>query len=68
MISSDPAQPSEIVEFTKGGQFVSQLSVDPNQRGSFGLATNVVGNISHLAAVDDNAANLTIYAIPGLSH
>lgn len=67
VINSDPNQPSEIVEFTMNGQFVSQLSVDPNQGGSFGLATNVTGNISHLAAVDDNAANLTIYTIPVLS-
>ncbi len=68
VINSDPNQPSEIVEFTKNGQFVSQLSVDPNQGGSFGLATNVTGNISHLVAVDDNAANLTIHTIPVLSH
>lgn len=48
--------------------FVSQLSVDPNLGGSFGLATNVTGNISHFAAVDDNAANMTIYTIPVLTH
>jgi hypothetical protein len=68
VINADPNQPSEIVEFTKGGQFVSQLSVDPNFGGSFGLATNVTGNISHFAAVDDNAANMTIYTLPVLSH
>ena len=38
VINSDPSQPSEIVEFTKTGQFVKQLSADPAQSGSFGLA------------------------------
>ena len=37
-IKPDPNQPSEIVEFTIGGQFVREISVDPNTGGSFGLA------------------------------
>jgi hypothetical protein len=64
VINSDPNQPSEIVEFTKQGQFVKQLSVDPAQGGSFGLAVNGVGETSFLAAVDDNTATLTIWKIP----
>ena len=64
VINSDPNQPSEIVEFTKQGQFVKQLSVDPAQGGSFGLAVNVVGETSFFAAVDDNTATLTIWKIP----
>jgi hypothetical protein len=64
VINSDPNQPSEIVEFTKQGQFVKQLSVDPAQGGSFGLAVNVVENTSFFAAVDDNTATLTIWNIP----
>jgi len=60
----DPTRPSEIVEFTKSGKFVKQLSVDPNLGGSFGLAVNLINNIASFAAVDDNAANLTIYTIP----
>ena len=64
VINSDPNQPSEIVEFTKQGQFVKQLSVDPAQGGSFGLAVNVVGESSFFAAVDDNTATLTIWKIP----
>lgn len=63
VINQDPNQPSEIVEFTKSGQFVSQLSVDPNLGGSFGLAVDTAGNVSHFAAVDDNAANMSIYTI-----
>jgi len=64
VINPDPNQPSEIVEFTKQGQFVKQLSVDPAQGGSFGLAVNVVEHTSFFAAVDDNTATLTIWNIP----
>jgi len=64
VINSDPNQPSEIVEFTKQGQFVKQLSVDPAQGGSFGLAVNVNGATTFFAAVDDNTATLTIWNIP----
>jgi hypothetical protein len=62
--NSDPNQPSEIVEFTETGQFVTQLSVDPAQGGSFGLNVNVVNNIATFAAVDDNTASLLIWTLP----
>jgi hypothetical protein len=57
-INSDPNQPSEIVEFTIYGQFVKEISVDPAQGGSFGLAvhTGVSGTI--FGAVDDNTSSL----------
>jgi hypothetical protein len=64
VINSNPQLPSEIVEFTKQGQFVTQLSVDPPQGGSFGLAVNVNAVESFFAAVDDNTATLTIWKIP----
>jgi hypothetical protein len=63
VINSDPTQPSEIVEFTVTGQFVTQLSVDPSQGGSFGLAVNVQNNIATFAAVDDNTASLLIWTL-----
>jgi len=63
VINSDPNQPSEIVEFTSNGQFVTQLSVDPNQGGSFGLAVNVQDNVATFAAVDDNTASLLIWTL-----
>jgi hypothetical protein len=63
-INPDPNQPSEIVEFTVTGQFVTQLSVDPNQGGSFGLAVNVANNIATFAAVDDNTPSLLIWTLP----
>jgi len=64
VINSDPNQPSEIVEFTKQGQFVKQLNVDPAQGGSFGLTVNVTGATTFFAAVDDNTATLTIWKFP----
>jgi len=64
VINSDPNQPSEIVEFTKQGQFVKQLNVDPAQGGSFGLAVNANGATTFFAAVDDNTATLTIWKFP----
>jgi hypothetical protein len=64
VINSNPNQPSEIVEFTKQGRFIKQLSVDPAQGGSFGLAVNLSGVTSFFAAVDDNTATLTIWKIP----
>jgi hypothetical protein len=66
VINSDPSQPSEIVEFTKTGLFVKQLSVDPAQGGSFGLAVkaNLQTGTTPFAAVDDNTATLTVYTLP----
>ncbi len=64
VINSDPNQPSEIVEFTKQGQFIKQLSVDPAQGGSFGLALQTKQQTAFFAAVDDNTASLTVWTIP----
>jgi hypothetical protein len=62
-INSDPNQPSEIVEFTKEGQFVKEISVDPAQGGSFGLAVSSTDNQAILAAVDDNTNTLIIWTL-----
>jgi len=66
VINPDSNQPSEIVEFTKQGHFIKQLSVNPAQGGSFGLAVNVGRHdegTAFFAAVDDNTATLTIWNI-----
>jgi hypothetical protein len=63
-INPDPAQPSEIVEFTLGGKFVKQISVDPAPGGSFGLNVNTVHDVATFAAVDDNASVLLIWTLP----
>lgn len=62
-INSDPAQPSEIVEFTVGGKFVKQISVDPTQGGSFGLAVQTTGNTAKFAAVDDVTSLFLVWTL-----
>jgi len=54
VINSDTTQPSEIVEFTVEGEFVKEISVDPAQGGSFGLAVSTVGKNVTFGAVDDD--------------
>ena len=63
-INPDPNQPSEIVEFTKEGEFVKEISVDPAQGGSFGLAVSRTHGQSIFAAVDDNTNTLLIWTLP----
>jgi hypothetical protein len=63
-INPDPNQPSEIVEFTIGGKFVKEISVDPNFGGSFGLAVMTKGDTARFAAVDDNVPDLLIWTLP----
>ena len=65
VINADPKQPSEIVEFAKGGQFVRQLSVNPAEGGSFGLAVSASDDTAILAAVDDNTAMLDVFTLNG---
>lgn len=62
-INADPNQPSELVEFTKAGQFVKQISLDPSTGGSFGLAIQSSGDRAKLAAVDDNQNILLIWSL-----
>jgi hypothetical protein len=58
----DPNQPSEIVEFTPGGKFVAQYSIDKANGGAFGL--NLInagaGNVK-FAAVNDNQNTLSTW-------
>ena len=62
-VNSDPNQPSEIVEFTKDGSFVKEISMDPGQGGSFGLAVSSANDQAIFAAVDDNASTLVIWTL-----
>ena len=62
-INPDPTQTSEIVEFTKQGEFVKELSVDPAPGGSFGLAVDTGDDTAIFAAVDDNTASLIIWTL-----
>lgn len=63
-VDGDPAQPSEIVEFTGRGDFVAQFSVDQNQGGAFGLALEQRSDDPddfRFAAVDDNVPTLDVW-------
>jgi hypothetical protein len=62
-INPDPNQPSEIVEFTKDGQFVKEISVDPSFGGAFGMAVMTRGDTARFAAVDDNTSSLLIWTL-----
>lgn len=64
--NADPLHPSEIVEFTPTGQFVTEVNVDAGQGGAFGLATvltavtaSTFGNFNY-AFIDDVANSLTV--------
>jgi hypothetical protein len=60
-VNPDPNQTSELVEFTPGGQFVGQFSIDPAAGGAFGLAVTDTGGILRLAAVDDSTNSLDVW-------
>jgi len=63
VINTVAGQPSELVEFTRGGKFVAEYSVDPNLGGSFGLGFGLVDGHSTFAAVDDNASSLLVWTL-----
>jgi len=59
--NADPAFPSEIIEFTKGGEFVRQFDVDASQGGAFGFDTRLDHDaLYNFAWVDDVTNNLTL--------
>jgi hypothetical protein len=61
----DPNQPSEIVEFTTTGQFVSQFSVDTTGGGAFGIALMPLGTVAfRFAAVDDVTNMVNTWTAP----
>jgi hypothetical protein len=59
-VSQDPTEPSEIVEFTRKGQFVRQYSVDPNLGSAFALGIVSREDSEVFAYVDDFVSTCTI--------
>ena len=59
-VSQDPTEPSEIVEFTRSGQFVRQYSVDPNLGAAFALGIESREDAKVFAYVDDFLSTCTI--------
>lgn len=62
-VNVDPNNPSEISEFTTSGSFVSQIPVDPNNGGVFGLAVQIVNGMFTFAAVDDNTNTIDTWGM-----
>jgi len=64
-VNADMTQPSELVEFTPGGNFVGQFSIDPTEGSAFGIALGRSGDHLILAAVDDSTNNLDLFQVNG---
>jgi len=63
-VNGDPNQPSEIVEFTTGGSFVSEFSIDGGQGGAFGMnLQSIGGGMTRFAAVDDVTNSLRMWTV-----
>jgi len=71
-VNGDPLHPSEIVEFTRYGNFVGESNVDASQGGAFGLAT-VLPNPQeagtsvpafNYAAIDDVPNDVVVTLVP----
>jgi DNA-binding beta-propeller fold protein YncE len=52
-INPDPTQASELIEFTRSGQFVGQLSLDSAQGAAFGLTLATLRRRLEVATVND---------------
>ena len=71
-VNGDPLHPSEIVEFTRWGQFVREYNVDSSQGGAFGIDTVLNGSSwfnygsggFNYAVIDDVTNTLSVYQLP----
>jgi hypothetical protein len=62
-LNADSNQPSELVEITRAGAFVSQFSIFPSQGAPFGIALSATTSTISLAAVNDDTNMLQVYTI-----
>jgi hypothetical protein len=63
--NADPLHPSEIVEFTRSGEFVREYNVDASQGGAFGLDTLTGERAAfNFAVIDDVTNSLSVYRLP----
>jgi DNA-binding beta-propeller fold protein YncE len=64
-VNADTAHPSEIVEFTRSGEFVGEYNVDASEGGAFGIDTVVHEDAPfNYAVVDDVTNSLSVYRLP----
>lgn len=60
--NADSTQPSELVEFTAGGQFIGEYSIDRGAGAAFGISfTSIAPGIVRVAAVDDSTNTLKTF-------
>jgi hypothetical protein len=63
--NADPLHPSEIVEFTRYGEFIREYNVDASQGGAFGLDTQKGEHgEANIALIDDVTNNLLVEHLP----
>jgi uncharacterized protein (TIGR03118 family) len=61
-VNPDPAHPNELVEFTRGGQFVGQFQLDRGAPGApFGIAVSSANGVLRFAAVNDNTNAVDVW-------
>jgi hypothetical protein len=60
-VNVNPNQPSELVEFTPTGHFVSQFAVDPSNGAAFGIALLSSRGVIRFAAVNDVQSTVEIW-------
>jgi len=64
-VNADPNHQSELVEFTKNGQFIAQVSLDPAMPAApFGIAIVQNHGTVTLAAVNDDTNQLELFSAP----
>jgi hypothetical protein len=59
-VHQDAANPSELVEFTKSGEFVREFSIDPNLGAAFASLNVRLNNVNQFAWVDDVTSTISI--------
>jgi DNA-binding beta-propeller fold protein YncE len=62
-VNTDPNQPSELVEFTPGGKFLDEFSLNSNLGAAFGLAVTTVDGKIRFAAVNDATNQLDVWTV-----
>jgi hypothetical protein len=64
-VNPDPAHPSEIIEFTKSGEFIGEYNLDAGLGAAFGLATVLTQHPRfNFAAVNDGTNAVVVYSLP----
>jgi DNA-binding beta-propeller fold protein YncE len=64
-VNADVLHPSEIVEFTSGGDFIREYNADSSQGGAFGIDAVLEGQYGfNFAVVDDVTNTLSVEHLP----